>query len=326
MAFPDKRLFGALLASLAVHLGLVFGPPLPLPESHAPLMLEARLVPVAAPLPAIPKAKLHPRPRPHLLPPNEARQESPVAENPIQPALIQSPASTELTGTVPPTPSAPAQTTLPARAELRYALFKGDNGLNVGKVVQTWNRTGAAYTLTSTAEATGVFSLFFSGRHVQFSQGKIVASGLQPESFSMQRGSAEKRDTARFDWDAALLHLASEGRESTAKLAPGVLDLLSFVYQFAFSLPEPGSISDIRIDLTNGRKLDSYRYRIVAEENLETPLGSLKTVHLTKLHDPGEDGTEIWLGTEYHYLPVKIRQVDKKGDIAEQVITDIRYE
>ena len=52
----------------------------------------------------------------------------------------------------------------------------------------------------------------------------------------------------------------------------------------------------------------------------------MKTLHLTKLHLPGEDGTEIWLGMDYHYLPVKIRQIDKKGDSAEQVITEIRYE
>ena len=218
---------------------------------------------------------------------------------------------------------APAQTTLPLRAELRYTLFKGENGLNVGKVVQTWQRDGDAYTLTSTAEATGLFWLFYSGRHVQVSKGKIVATGLQPDSFTMQRGSAEKRDAARFDWPGNTLYLNSEGQESSVKLASGVLDLLSFTYQFAFFLPESG---DIPINLTNGRKLDSYRYRIVAEESLETPLGAVKTLHLTKLHAPDEDGTEIWLGMDYHYLPVKIRQIDKKGDIAEQVITEIRYD
>ncbi len=218
---------------------------------------------------------------------------------------------------------APAPTTLPSRAELRYFLFKGDKGLNVGRVAQTWERSGDAYVLTSVAEATGLFSLFVSGRHEQLSRGKITAAGLRPDFYSMQRGSAEKRDSARFGWEEGTLHLDSEGRKSSAKLAPGVLDLLSFTYQFAFSLPEAG---DIRIDLTNGRKLDSYRYRIVAEEPLETPLGTLRTVHLAKLRDPGEEGTEIWLGMDYHYLPVKIRQIDKKGDSAEQVITEIRYE
>ncbi len=325
MVFPDKRLVWALLASLALHLGLVFGPPLALPETHAPMVLEARLEQIPAPPPALPEAKPRPKPRPHPMPPSEAKPPAREAESPSLPAVPPQANNDEAPAAIQPEPPAPvpAPTTLPARAELRYTLFKGDNGLNVGKVVQSWTRVGDDYALTSTAEATGLFSLFYSGRHVQVSQGKIIASGLQPESYSMQRGSAEKRDAARFDWGGQVLHLNSEGRESTARLAPGVLDLLSFMYQFAFSLPEAG---DIRIDLTNGRKLDSYRYRIVAEENLETPLGSLKTVHLTKLHNPGEEGTEIWLGMDYHYLPVKIRQIDKQGDSAEQVISEIRYE
>lgn len=317
--------------SLVLHVGLLFTLPPPQPEDHAPLVLEARLEKLAPPPPALPKAQPRPKPRP-----KPGARPAPQAVAPQQDTAVSSESSLLAPATpVPPVETlpeapvmpepvaAPAPTTLPARAELRYFLFKGDQGLNVGKVVQTWQRVGDAYTLTSTAEATGLFSLFVSGRHEQVSQGKITADGLQPESFSMQRGSVEKRDAARFDWEAGILHLDSEGRQSTAKLVPGVLDLLSFTYQFAFALPESG---DIRIELTNGRKLDSYRYRIVAEEALETPLGTLKTVHLSKLHHPGEEGTEIWLGMDYHYLPVKIRQTDKKGESAEQVITEIRYE
>jgi len=324
MAFPDKRLIWALGLSLALHVGLLFTPQPPQPEDHAPQVLEARLERTAPPPTALPKAKPRPKPRPKP----EARP-APQPEVPQQVPVIQDEPLLEPVQSAPPAEAqpepvaAPAPTTLPARAELRYFLFKGDQGLNVGKVLQTWQRVGDAYTLTSTAEATGLFSLFVSGKHEQVSQGKITADGLQPESFSMQRGSVEKRDAARFDWEENTLRIDSEGRQSTAKLVPGALDLLSFTYQFAFALPESG---DIRIDLTNGRKLDSYRYRIVAEEALETPLGVLKTVHLSKLRNPGEEGTEIWLGMDYHYLPVKIRQTDKKGESAEQVITEIRYE
>ena len=332
MAFPNKRLVWAVVASATLHIGLLFGPPIPLPQNPAPIVLEARLENAAPPPPpAIPQAKPRPKPRPKPSMPPAVRAEplAPAAESPPPdiPPTVQQPGSAEPVAQVQaaqtPEAPAPAQTTLPLRAELRYALFKGDNGLNVGKVVQTWKRDGDAYALTSTAEATGLFSLFVSGQHLQVSQGRITASGLQPERFSMQRGSVEKSDAARFDWAGQTLYLTSEGRESSAKLVPGVLDMLSFAYQFAFSLPESG---DIRVSLTNGRKLDSYSYRIVAEESLETPLGVLKTLHLSKLHNPGEDGTEIWLGMDYHYLPVKIRQIDKKGDSAEQVITEIRYE
>jgi hypothetical protein len=348
MRFPDKRLLGALAVSLVAHFGLLASVPSLAPQPPPSYrVLEARLEQAQQPPPPVALPQPKPRPRPQVrpeLPP--VPMDVPVGAGQVaEPALLpeapqwdavlpveEEPAPTSavseaLPATLPAEPepqqaveSPPA---LPARAELRYTLFKGGDGLNVGDVVQIWQSDGKYYTLTSTAEASGLFTLFMPGKHEQVSQGKIVMGGLQPESYSLQRGSAEKRDEARFDWAAQTLHMTSRGQQSTVPLAPGTLDLLSFSWQFAFSLPESG---EVPVVLTNGRKLSHYRYTLLAEEVLDTPLGKLKTVHLSKLRQPGEEGTEIWLGMDYHYLPVKIRQIDKKGDTAEQVITEIRYE
>ena len=82
------------------------------------------------------------------------------------------------------------------------------------------------------------------------------------------------------------------------------------MYQFAFAPPQ-GSI--VKLQVTNGRKLDSYAYWVV-EEALETPMGVLNTLHLGKQREEGEKDTEVWLAADYHYLPVKISQFDKDGD------------
>ncbi len=333
-----RRLLGALAVSLAAHLGLLASVPSPVTQRPAPVMIEARLEQAASPPPvALPQPKPRPRPRarqePPPAPPDVPIGTGQVAEPVLMPEAPQpeaEPAAPEVPPAalpaepVPePEPQQVAVPALPERAQLRYVLFKGSDGLNVGNVIQVWQSDGQHYTLTSSAEASGLFTLFMSGKHEQVSRGKIVAGGLQPESYLLQRGSADRRDEARFDWAAQTLHMTSRGQQSTVPLAPGTLDLLSFTWQFAFSLPETG---EVPVVLTNGRKLSHYRYTLLAEEVLDTPLGKLKTVHLSKLRQPGEEGTEIWLGMDYHYLPVKIRQIDKKGDTAEQVITEIRYD
>lgn len=338
MRFPDKRLLGALAVSLVAHLGLLAGVPSPVPQRPAPVMIEARLEQAVPPPPvALPQPKPRPRPQarpelPSALPDvpigtGLAAEPVPLPETPrpeAEPAAQEVPPAGQPAKAAPESePQQVAAPALPTRAELRYALFKGGDGLNVGNVMQVWQSDGKHYTLTSSAEASGLFTLFMSGKHEQVSRGKVVAGGLQPESYSLQRGSADKRDEARFDWAAQTLHMTGRGHKSTVPLAPGTLDLLSFTWQFAFSLPETG---EVPVVLTNGRKLSHYRYTLLAEEVLDTPLGKLKTVHLSKLRQPGEEGTEIWLGMDYHYLPVKIRQIDKKGDTAEQVITEIRYD
>lgn len=214
---------------------------------------------------------------------------------------------------------------LPEQAEIRYALIKGREGLVVGKVQHTWKRDGTHYAIDQVAEASGIVSLFYSGRHVQISQGEITPQGLRPASYWVQRGqSADKADSARFDWESARLTLATGDDTRTVKLPDGTQDLLSFLYQLAFSPPQPGI--GTRLYITTGRKLDNYGYQSLGEEALDTGLGPIKTLHISQVSQPGEDNTEIWLATEYHYLPVKIRFTDKQGGVMEQTVTAIKVQ
>ena len=201
---------------------------------------------------------------------------------------------------------------MPQRVTTRFTVFKGLNGMSVGRAEQVWNLDGERYTISSVAEASGLFSLFASGKFIQESRGEITPAGLRPANYRVERGKggAGKTDTAEFDWNAMTLTLASGGSKQTLKLPEGTQDLLSFMYQLAFAPPQS---SAVKLQMTNGRKLDSYAYWVV-EEALETPMGVLNTLHLGKHREEGEKDTEVWLAADYHYLPVKISQIDKDGD------------
>ena len=54
---------------------------------------------------------------------------------------------------------------------------------------------------------------------------------------------------------------------------------------------------------------------------IETSLGRLTTMHLAKLHDPGETETEVWLSPAHSHLPVKMRVIESDGARYEQTIT-----
>jgi hypothetical protein len=318
---PDalKKLLWMLGLSLAVHLALLLGPHISLPSSPHPAdVLEARLEtpPPAAQAqqekaeparkrPAKPKARratekaAPPSAEPAAVPDNTAAV-APQAE----PAPVQAEPAPE------PAPATDTTPPMPQRVVIKFTLFKGLNGLSVGRAEQTWMLDGEHYTITSVAEATGLFSLFASGKHVQVSLGEITRNGLKPTSYRVERGQgAGKTDTALFDWNAMTLTLAGDSNK-TLKLPEGTQDLLSFMYQLAFSPPQR---SVVQLSITNGRKLDSYAYW-VAEEALDTPMGRLKTLHLGKQREEGERDTEVWLAADYHYLPVKISQIDKDGD------------
>jgi hypothetical protein len=313
---PDrvKILFWVLGFSLAAHLALMLGPQFSLPVSLAPApVLEAKLSPppppakLAAAKPP-PAAKTKPRPvKKMTAPPVEA---APAPE--IQPDAAPSPAVEPEPAAAAAEPSAPAPPAMPQRVTTRFTLFKGQNGISVGRAEQVWKLDGERYTISSVAEASGLFSLFASGKFIQESRGEITPAGLRPANYRVERGKggADKTDTAEFDWNAMTLTLASGGSKQTLKLPEGTQDLLSFMYQLAFAPPQS---SAVKLQMTNGRKLDSYAYWVV-EEALETPMGVLNTLHLGKHREEGEKDTEVWLAADYHYLPVKISQLDKDGD------------
>ncbi|HUW49999.1 MAG TPA: DUF3108 domain-containing protein [Sulfuricella sp.] len=320
-----KKLLWALGFSVLVHLALLFGPHISLPLSMAPapdLKVKLDIPPPAAiarretAKPAKPRP---PKPRPHRKPakdvsPPPAVVPNPVAEapavEPVPPAPESAPSPPEPVPATPePEPDDKAPP-MPQKVTIKFTVFKGLNGLIVGRAEQTWKLDGEHFTISSMVEATGLFSLFASGKYIQVSQGDVTPSGLKPSSYRVERGQEDKTDAARFDWNAMTLALASGGGKKTLKLPEGTQDLLSFMYQLAFAPPQRSSV---QLSITNGRKLDSYAYWVV-EEALKTPMGSLQTLHLGKQHEEGEKDTEVWLAADYHYLPVKISQVDKDGD------------
>lgn len=327
-----KRFVWALGLSLLVHLILTFGPAIPVPEYHPEPVLEATL----KALPPAPPSSAAKPPKPRPKPLRHHRTAAPTPAPPAGAATaaspgngIAAPASSAIEEAA---PSANQKTSvteteqepsipLPELAEIRYTLHKGQDGFTVGKAEHTWKREGRHYTITQIAEASGIFSLIASGRHVQISQGEITPAGLQPASYWVQRGqSPDKTDTAQFDWQSMQLTYGTAGDTSTVPLPTGTQDLLSFLYQLAFAPPQSGST---RLYITNGRKLDNYGYQALGEETLELQAGAIKTLHIGKLRQTGEENTEIWLATEYHYLPVKIRFTDKQGGVMEQTAAAI---
>ena len=82
-------------------------------------------------------------------------------------------------------------------------------------------------------------------------------------------------------------------------------------------------LRDLKFAMTNGRKIDQYRYTISPDTALDTPMGRLAVIHLIKQRAPGDTATEIWLAREHAMLPVKMRIIEDDGSRYEQVIIKI---
>ena len=311
--------------SLLLHAALLLGPNL---IQLAPF--EPVLPPLSARLEPLPKltvpAKPHHKPAAKPKPPVPAAP-APVTlpSEPVASPAEESPAPQEvIPEPVPPVelaePAKPAHP-LPRHAQLTFIAYKGSS-FQIGEARHRLEiADDHRYTLQVGMNITGIASFFKTFEMTQQSSGTVSASGLHPDEFSENRVTSKGKQalTAHFNWQNQQLEFSAG---NTTPLPEQAQDILSFLYQFS---QLPLDQTTLPMHVSNGRKLENYQIEIGTEEEIQTRLGKLKVLPLRKIHAPGEEGLEIWLGLEYRLLPVKVRQLDRNGEIAgELVISEIR--
>jgi hypothetical protein len=211
-----------------------------------------------------------------------------------------------------------AAVTPPQAVQAQYELSM--NGTPIAVMQETFEISSGAYQAVSETQAIGLFALVQRRPGRVTSSGEIGNNGLRPKTFDGTRGTGDaRRVQADFDWTAGMLTLSHDGRSETTTLPPGTQDRLSVMYQFLFL--DPAKLKNLAFAMTNGRKLDQYRYSIGPDTAIDTPLGRLAVIHLVKQHTASETATEIWLAREHRLMPVKMRIVEDDGKRYEQVIS-----
>ncbi len=211
---------------------------------------------------------------------------------------------------------------LPASITASYDVYQ--NGLPVAVVEEAFEKNGAQYRIVSESTPAGLLALFVRTRIKIHSSGAVTAAGLRPEQFDYGRlDDASKNVSAAFDWQAGQLHLTFDGRNESVTLPQDTQDRVSLMYQFMFLPAE--KFSDLAFHMTNGKKVEPYRYRLAGTETIDTQLGKLTALRLVKQREPGDNAVEVWLAPERNFFPVKLLIVENDGSKFEQVITQLEF-
>lgn len=320
-----------IAASLLLHIGLFANGRFQLPRWPTEHTLEARLEPadfkaVTLPQPQV-SALAIPSTPPASPPPAQAQipEPTPVA-SPSQTEEISSLANTPSTPPArpaeptKPTPAEPETATpaaqvarslkqLPARIEIVFEL----NGMVSGRQIHRWRRDEQRYWLETEGEVNGLASLFIRGKLIQISKGKIGSVGLMPEHYEMQRLSG-KKEILKFDYDGNIIEssrIDSKGKRTLElPLLSGAQDPLSAIYQLSMAAQD----NDNGFIVAAGTKrIKGYPYRVLGKERLNTALGTLLALHVSRAGDSGNSNMHLWLSSEHHYLPVKVSYADEDG-------------
>ncbi len=208
----------------------------------------------------------------------------------------------------------------PDAVSATYSVIRA--GLHIATTQESFERTGSQYRVSSDSNPVGLAALFVRKRIKVLSSGTVTPAGLHPQQF--EYGDGDKSVSATFDWKSQRLHMTFDGRNETIALPQGTQDRLSLMYQFMF-LPVD-KVKTIPIQMTNGKKIESYLYQVTDSGSAETPLGKMNAVHLVKQRDAGDNNQiEVWLATERHFVPIKILVVESDGARYEWIITRLEF-
>jgi len=181
---------------------------------------------------------------------------------------------------------------------------------------------GEQYQIKSLVQLKGLAALFIPDL-IQTSDGYLDRAGLLPVHYLYQFGDKKNKTySADFDWESKKINLHSEKGDQKLALAEGTQDLLSFMYQFMFVAP----LQNMQLSITNGKKIGVYEYSFEGEETIATKMGDLNTIHILRMAAEGEKKTELWLALDYQYVPVKIRETEKDGNVFELLATSLKAE
>jgi hypothetical protein len=208
----------------------------------------------------------------------------------------------------------------PQKVQIDYAVTSGS--MKLGEGHDFLEHDGKKYSVVSETRTVGLAALFYKLNIHRESRGLLTAGGLRPLQFE-ENNSRKPRRAAEFDWDAGQVKLTDGDKIETVPLSANTFDPTSLPYAFAFAQSNQESM---KVFVADGRRLADYEYRIIGKETLKTPLGDLETLHFQKVREADDKrGLEFWLSVERHFLPVRIRYVEKNGTVVDSTVTSITF-
>ena len=328
------RVFVAALAmSAAVHVAASLWPVDLTTELETP-PLQATIKELPPPPKAVAVAA---KPKPRRAPPRPA----PAPENPIAelPALLDAvddsgpagsgptPATAEAAPpntdvvTAPEAPAEPPPKPLPPRVDLAYKVFLGTQGFWIGDATYRFEHHDNEYRIVTIGQPQGLAALLLRGQGKIESQGVITPHGLVPLTFAVERGSSDRREEARFDWESELVTLHDL---TTAALDAPTYDPLTLFWQSYFTPP----ISDEQaFSVATTRKVLRNKVTRTGTERIEWGDGEATDTEIWhRVSEDGQAESWAWLAPSLNYVPIKLRMTATNRGTLEAVLQAIRVD
>ena len=201
--------------------------------------------------------------------------------------------------------SHPVLAGLPDSMDLIYKATWG--GMTIGTLEKKLRKQdNNGYVMTAKIKASGLAALLLRDTYDEESHFQVDGDFIYPQSYRL--GPADKPDKtrlAKFDWKKKVVKL---NNDRSYKLVRGIQDAATFPLFWMINPPLGEKQGDISI--VDGKRMTTFKYTVIGEQEIETPLGKAKTllVERQKETEP-EKKFRMWLDLNRSYLAVRLENV-----------------
>lgn len=184
--------------------------------------------------------------------------------------------------------------------ESRWELAAGEDGL---------------YVYQKRSASAGLLSLFRKQTVTERSEWRYRDGEMRPHAYSYKRtGRKKNRDVQiRFDWEKRTVQTTVNGEPWQMPLPDGTLDKL--IYSLAMMRDLAQGERNLQYTVADGGTLKTYYIEPMGEEQIETELGSMRTVKLRRFRDKKKRETILWCAPALSFLPVRMEHREKDGTL-----------
>jgi len=219
-------------------------------------------------------------------------------------------------------PSAKRAFSLPPPVDLVYSIKARQRGIAInGDATVQWRHGDGRYSLHAVSHA-GLFGKILENH----SEGVIDDYGLAPATFQEKRFRKEPTSVT-FHRDSKTITF-SKGDESYP-IKGGEQDRTSAPWQLvaqARSAPDKFTAGSQWAYFVAGRRdAESWVFRTVGRETVQTGAGAVEAVHFVKSPPKGDahQQVDLWLAPGLDWYPVRILFVDEDGDYVDQLLQKV---
>jgi hypothetical protein len=177
------------------------------------------------------------------------------------------------------------------------------------------------YDFASSTKARLILRLAAPKPVTENSRFEIDAGRLVPLSFAYEDGSRKGEDnySVAFDPAAGEIRINSSAGPRILPFEADVLDRGSLQVALMRDLASCRHPGPYRY--TDDEAVKTYEYERLDDRNATTAIGDVRTVRFAQQRDGSSRRTILWLAPDYHYVPVRIEQMDD-GEIETVFIID----